>query len=227
MFRKSTTTFKIILFLLVVFTFFSCIKEDKNDEKCHYKAGLSRSQIKIDNILNIPSGVEFDKIKVKLSGNNWKNIDEIETSFHNGEAILILPTSFAREQLQIVDRQEEKFYGFWPAKSDNPSARVATLKDIIAYKGEKKVGRLYLSNEKTESFTEKRLFVHYQYGNEPFTLTGSNKSFYYSECSFRKGWNAYATINPNLSNKDADQARCTTNIPTEFILRWFFESWVY
>lgn len=230
MLRKSFIILQFILVLSITFTVCSCSKEEeeKEEEKIpHYVAGLYQNQLKIDQVLNIPDEVSFDKIKVKLTGKCWSSIDEVETTFHNGEAILTFPTSFAAEQLQVVDRKEDDFCGFWPATSDNPSARVSALKDIIAYQGEKKVGRLYLSNQATDLVAAKKIFIHYQYTNEPFVLKGQNKSYLYKDCSFHKGWNAYATINTFLANGEAEQALCTTIIPADYTLRWFFESWVY
>ena len=215
------------IFHFICFTpFFIQCNENEKESYTIYKAGLYENEIKIENILNIPEEVHFDKICVKIKGECWKNIETLEFPYHNEEVCLILPTQFTLEQLQKVDRQNKDICGYWPATSNNPSALVATLDDIIAYNGEKKVGRIYLSNSATDLSSLKKIFIYYQYTNEPFTLIGSNSSFYYSECSFEKGWNAFAYINPEIDN-DLGKARCTTSIPIDFNLCWFFEPWVY
>lgn len=225
-FHQRTALF-FILSALVLFTS-GCTDDEERGKKdpIIYSAGLYENKIKIENILNVPEAVEFDKIRVVIRGEGWKNIDTLEFPNQHKEINLMLPTQFAWDQLQKVDRQNNDIWGYWPAISNNPSARVATLDDIIAYNGETKVGRIYLSNLPTELSSLKKIFIYYQYTTEPFSLTGSNSSYYYSECSFEKGWNAFAYINPAMDN-DLGKARCTTSIPSEFNLCWFFESWVY
>ncbi len=221
---KSKTA-KIFILSVLLISLYSCNHDEKENPPI-YTAGLYNNNIKIENIVNIPNDVHFDRIRVKIIGECWKSIETLEFPYQNKEVNIILPTQFASNQLQKVDRQDKDMCGYWPASSDNPLALVATLDDIIAYNGETKVGRIYLSNWGTELSTLKKIFINYQYASEPFILSGSNSSYFYSECSFEKGWNAFAHINPAIDN-DLGKARCTTAIPTEFNLRWFFESWIY
>jgi len=115
--------------------------------------------------------------------------------------------------------------GYWPATSDEPNALVATLGDIIAYQGTDKVGRIYSSNWSGEGSTAGKAFVYYQYADRPFSLTGQNNSYYYSDCTFKEGWNSYANINPVTEGGTSGNIHCTTTVPEDIF--WCFESWVY
>ena len=59
----------------------------------------------------------------------------------------------------------------------------------------------------------------------PFILTGSDKSYYYSECSFNKGWNIFANINP--SEGSSQKVLRTTTVPESTLFWRLAESYVY
>ena len=67
--------------------------------------------------------------------------------------------------------------------------------------------------------------VSYQYADRPFILTGSDKSYYYSECSFNKGWNIFANINP--SEGSSQKVLRTTTVPESTLFWRLAESYVY
>ena len=67
--------------------------------------------------------------------------------------------------------------------------------------------------------------VSYQYADRPFILTGSDKSYYYSECSFNKGWNIFANINP--SEGSSQKVLRTTTVPESTLFWRLAESYIY
>ncbi len=72
----------------------------------------------------------------------------------------------------------------------------------------------------------KATLVSYQYADRSFTLTGSDKSYYYSNCSFYKGWNIFANINPASEGGTAKVLR-TTTVPESTLFWRLAESYVY
>ena len=186
-------------------------------------ACLLENTITISDIDNIPENVTFDKIKAEISGVDWSIIDNVEATYQQGSAKLVLPSTFSSEKLQFVDLSNKRI-GYWPGTSDKPDALVAALKDFIAYKGTTKVGRIFLSDWNRKGSSAKKAFVYYHFADRDYNLSGRNSSYYY-QASFKKGWNAFANINP-ASETTTGNILCTTTIP-EAELRWRFESWVY
>lgn len=184
------------------------------------KASLFDDKIMIADIIGIPGDVVFNRLVADISGTCWEVIDCVEAPYENGEAILELPSSFPSEKFQHVDRSNG-MCGHWPAKSDDPNALVATLKDIFAYQDDVRVGRVYLSDWIGEGSTASCAYIYYQYADRPFELSGSNSSFYYNSASFFKGWNVYANINPDTEQRG--NILCTTVISDDRQLRWRFE----
>lgn len=125
-----------------------------------------------------------------------------------------------------MDRRNNNMAGYWPGKASDPDALVATLGDIVAYRGDEKVGRVYRSDWPGEGSSATKAFVYYQYADRPFEVTGSTTSYYYSDCSFVAGWNAFANINPATEGSHGN-IRCTTAGLDERELTWNFESWVH
>lgn len=216
---------KITLFFLVFIVLLSaCAKEEAEPIEPPAPEPTVEPSIIIAKINNIPANVTFDRVEANITGECWSNIGTVKAKYENGCAIIILPTDFTAEQLQIVDRRDNNMCGHWPATSDNPDALVATLGDIIAYHGDDKVGRVYSTNWPGKGSSAGKAFVYYQYADRPFSLTGRNNSYYYSDCTFSKGWNGYVNINP-ASEETSGNIHCTTSIPNDIF--WNFESWVY
>ena len=203
--------------------------EDKGKEEEIEKpapiACLYENAITISDIDGIPDNVTFDKIKATISGTYWEVIETVETTYKQGSAVLALPATFSSEKLQPADRTDKDKYGYWPGVSSDPQAMVAALGDFIAYKGDTRVGRVFLSDWSRKGSSAGKAFIYYHFADRDYDLSGSNKSYYYN-ASFKKGWNAYANINPT-SEETVGNILCTTSIPTETGLRWRFESWVY
>lgn len=216
----------LVLFLLIfsVVLTISCSSDENEKEPDPDTPGYS--EITITDIKKIPENVTFDKVKVEITGACWSVIKELSFPYTNGQVIMSLPTTFLPEELQKVDRQDGDMCGCWAVTSSDPEALVASLGDIYAYKGDKKVGRIFLSNWDREGSSAGKAFIYYQYADRPFLLTGSEKSYYYIDFLFNKGWNAYANINP-LSENTEGNIRRTTNIPDASELFWCFESYVY
>lgn len=220
----DNTQYSIILFLLIFVMILSGCSKDENTNYPPDPEPVIEPSISITNINNLPANVLFDRIEANITGECWSIIGTVEAKYENGQAVIKLPTSFTNEQLQIVDRRDNNMCGYWPAESSDPDALVATLGDIIAYQGTNKVGRVYLSNWSGKGTTAGKVFVYFQYADRPFSLSGSNNSYYYSDCKFKKGWNSYANINP-IDEGTSENIRCTTTVPEDIF--WCFESWVF
>ena len=121
-----------------------------------------------------------------MTGVDWQVIETLSFPYENGQIVMTLPTSFPSEKLQTVDRRNG-MGGYWTGTSDDADALVATLGDFFVFNGDKRVGRIAISNWSGKgSSTGKATLVSYQYADRPFALTGSDKSYYYSNCSFYK-----------------------------------------
>lgn len=202
-------------------TFASCVTDDEPE------IIIARPyEITISNITNIPEGVTFDKVRAEVSGVDWKTIAAVEAAYIGGKIVLTLPIDIPDEDLQqSIRSQATDIYGYWWAKSDNGNAKVAGLRDIIAYNGDQRVGRLQLTNWTGGGSATGISYIYYHYANEPFTLSGTYMTYTF-QASFATGWNAYA--NTNLSEESGQGAvLCTTTIPENAGLVWRFESWVY
>lgn len=184
----------------------------------------------VSNVWGIPENVTFDNIRAEVSGEDWRVITTLETGYSGGGAWLSLPESFSAGELMKAGRYNASDYtGYWPAVTDDPAAKVAALKDINAYDGDKKVGRIYLSDWTGTGSKDGKMFVYFQYADRDFSLSGYNftlrpngqKSFRY-EASFKNGWNAYAQV------KESDNMSLfATSVPADHKLYWLFESHIY
>lgn len=170
----------------------------------------------------LPDGIAPDRVTVDVTGFDWQIIATIEAPVVDGCAILLLPKSFAPEELQRPDRRED-MGGRWPAEASDYSAGVAALGDILAWQGDAKVGRFYVSDWDGTGNTNNKSFIYYHYTDRPYTVSGSKSGFIY-EASFETGWNAYANINPSAPGS-SNGILCTADIPSDIPLAWRFESW--
>jgi hypothetical protein len=173
-------------------------------------------------VQGIPEGVTFDRIAVEVSGFDWQTIITVEAPVQKDTAILILPSSFAQSDLQPVDRGPagKNMEGHWPSNASDPEALVATLREeIIAWQGDRKVGRVYLTgNPETDP-----LYIGYQFADRPFVLngfTGRNNAFVFTDVAFSPGWNLYAKLNASTST-----VRIKTDIQKDTEWVWRFEAW--
>ena len=175
------------------------------------------STLVVKDIQNIPADFTFDRVEVKVTGVDWQVIETLSFPYENGQIVMTLPTSFPSEKLQTVDRRNG-MGGYWTGTSDDADALVATLGDFFVFNGDKRVGRIAISNWSGKgSSAGKATLVSYQYADRSFTLTGSDKSYYYSNCSFYKGWNIFANINPASEGGTAKVLR-TTTVPESTLL---------
>lgn len=216
-----------ISFLLIMSLLVSGCSDSENEEEGPIVCPTDLHILTITDIKNIPDKVTITKVAANITGTCWDVINTVEAPYKDGQVILELPIAFSSEELQDVESTSENVCGHWRATSSDPEALVATLGDIIAYDNEgNKVGRIYLSNWAGQGSSAGKAFVYFQYADRAFTLSGSNNSYYYSDCSLDAGWNMYANINPSVEGT-VGNIRCTTSIPDDMELSWCFESWVY
>lgn len=181
----------------------------------------------VKDIQNIPEGFVFDRVEVKVTGVDWSVIETLTFPYENGQIIMDLPTVFSSEVLQKVDRRGGDMSGYWTGTSNDSDALVATLGDFFVFNGDKKVGRIAISNWTGRgSSAGKATLVSYQFADRPFSLTGSDKSYNYSDCSFVRGWNMFANINPASENGTGKVLR-TTVVPESTLFWRLAESYVY
>lgn len=215
-----------------------CKDDDEPAEPVIPNTGLYENTLTITNIHGLPKtrSVVFDRVEVEITGCDWGIIGTVGAAYADGKIVISLPTEFTSEELMKCARDDWKDYtGFWPAATDNPDARVAALgNDIVAYLGDRRVGRIYLTDWTGEGSTTGKSWVYYHYADRPFALSGNNftnpnpdatgqyasPSFRY-RASFAKGWNAYI----NSPQSDGGIALCTTDIPADKELFWRFEAW--
>lgn len=148
--------------------------DDENEEQPPAPDVPDYSTIIVKDIQNIPADFTFDRVEVKVTGADWQVIETLEFPYKDGQIVMILPTSFPSEKLQAVDRRNG-MGGYWTGTSDDADALVATLGDFFVFNGDKRVGRIAISNwSGKESSAGKATLVGYQYADRPFTLTGSD-----------------------------------------------------
>jgi len=190
---------------------------------------LAKSKIVISEIAGMPADATFDKIKVEIQGTCWEIISSVEAPYEHGEVTLELPTGFSSDKLQLVDRSGGDMCGYWPGTSSDPDALVASLGDFIAYDGDVKVGRVYLTDWPGEGSAANKSFIYYQYADRPFELTYLAKSTTsFKDAVFKKGWNAFAKVNPSDNDSETvSNITCTTSISGDTQTHWRFESWRY
>lgn len=217
-------------YLLIISILFSsvCLTSSCSDDDDDFpklpNTCLSDDEIVIENIINIPEGVTFNKLKAEITGNDWGIIDVVETTYSEGKAVLSLPTSFSRGELQKVVRDSISDYaGHWYAITDNADARVAELGDLVAYYNDKRVGMISLTDWTGEGAIIKKSTIYYHYTDQDYTLTTCSKmdSYQYKEASFKKGWNAYANINLSEESGAGAIVRTTAiNKDTSYVWRF-------
>lgn len=216
----------VALWLFLVGSLLSCNKDEDTPTEIEPEVphiSLVENTILISDIVGLPEKDFFDKVQVEISGSCWEMIAMVEAAYEDGKITLELPTEFSAEQLsQVVRSHSTDYCGFWPATSDDTEALVAGLGDIIAYKGDQRVGMLSLTDWSGEGSVAGKYVVYYHYADRPFTLSGYSSTYTY-EASFEKGWNAYA----NVSLTEEGTVLCTTSIPEEVSLTWYFKSWLY
>ena len=230
-YNKTTTTNRISqLFLFISVLFISgflitgCHDDDDVPEQ---EPPIPDYTIIVKDIQNIPEGFVFDRVEVKVMGVDWSVIETLTFPYENGQIIMDLPTVFSSEVLQKVDRRGGDMSGYWTGTSNDGDALVATLGDFFVFNGEKKVGRIAISNWTGRgSSAGKATLVSYQFADRPFSLTGSDKSYNYSDCSFVRGWNMFANINPASENGTGKVLR-TTVVPESTLFWRLAESYVY
>lgn len=230
-YNKTTTTNRISqLFLFISVLFISgflitgCHDDDDVPEQ---EPPIPDYTIIVKDIQNIPEGFVFDRVEVKVTGVDWSVIETLTFPYENGQIIMDLPTVFSSEVLQKVDRRGGDMSGYWTGTSNDSDALVATLGDFFVFNGDKKVGRIAISNWTGRgSSAGKATLVSYQFADRPFSLTGSDKSYNYSDCSFVRGWNMFANINPASENGTGKVLR-TTVVPVSTLFWRLAESYVY
>ncbi len=177
--------------------------------------------------VDVPFDKVFDNVRAEITGFDWQVIETIQATIEDGRVILDLPDSFSAEQLCKVARDTYSDYeGFWPAEQvSDRNAKVAGLGDFIAYRGDERVGRIFLSDWDGDHANKLGVtYIYFHFADRPFTLAGNNlrranqqTSFHYS-ASFAEGWNAYANIdggtNPTI---------CITDLSGVSSLHWRFE----
>ena len=200
-----------VIFVLLIFSLLMAgCSDDENEEQPPAPDVPDYSTLVVKDIQNIPADFTFDRVEVKVTGVDWQVIETLSFPYENGQIVMTLPTSFPSEKLQTVDRRNG-MGGYWTGTSDDADALVATLGDFFVFNGDKRVGRIAISNWSGKgSSAGKATLVSYQYADRSFTLTGSDKSYYYSNCSFNKGWNIFANINPASEGGTAKVLRTTT-----------------
>ena len=227
-YNKTTTTNRISqLFLFISVLFISGFLITG----CHDDDDVPEQEpdytIIVKDIQNIPEGFVFDRVEVKVTGVDWSVIETLTFPYENGQIIMDLPTVFSSEVLQKVDRRGGDMSGYWTGTSNDGDALVATLGDFFVFNGDKKVGRIAISNWTGRgSSAGKATLVSYQFADRPFSLTGSDKSYNYSDCSFVRGWNMFANINPASENGTGKVLR-TTVVPESTLFWRLAESYVY
>lgn len=207
---------------------YNCIGDECPPGKKMPNTCLYQDQVIISDIVNLPDGVTFDRVKAEIQGVEWSVIATVEATYADGKLTVMLPPSFGSEELCKGVRDAANDYdGFWPAEeTDNRNARVAKLGDLFVYDGDKKVGRLFLTDWSREGSPTGKAFVYYHYADQPLTLGGYNltakaggqKSYRYV-ASFTEGWCAYAEI----PQSDGGINLVTTDIGRKRELRWRFE----
>lgn len=183
--------------------------------------------------LAVPRNKGFDNLRADISGYDWQVIATVEESVADGKTTITLPETIPAEDLCKVARDAYNDYeGFWPAAEvSDRNALVAGLGDIIAYKGDTPVGRIYLTDwDGVPANKNGACFVNFHYADRPFTLSGYNltspreSSKFIYEISMEEGWNIYID---RYGNPYRGMTLSTTDIPEEVSadLRWQFEVW--
>ena len=222
----NATKATVISFLLMFGLLIAGCSDNENEEELPAPDVPDYSTIIVKDIQNMPKNFTFDRVEVKVTGLDWQVIETLIFPYENGQIVMTLPATFPSERLQKVDRRNGDMAGYWTGTSNDGDALVATLGDFFVFNGDTRVGRIALSNWSGKGTSaEKATLVSYQYADRPFILTGSDKSYYYSECSFNKGWNIFANINP--SEGSSQKVLRTTTVPESTLFWRLAESYIY
>ena len=175
----------------------------------------------------------FDNIRADIKGLDWQIIATVRFDYTAGGSIDItgnLPAEIPDDLLCKVARDSyDDYTGFWPASQcSDRTAKVAGLGDIIAYKGDERVGRLYITSWDGREPLAKgnACFAYFHYADRPFTLSGNSLAApdggspsYTYDASFKAGWNIY------YNRYTGGRTRTTTTRPDDTPLYWQFEAW--
>ncbi|MDR2912142.1 MAG: hypothetical protein LBV38_02415 [Alistipes sp.] len=199
-----------------------------------YTPALAEIAISVEGLAGVvavaPEDV-FDRLEVEIKGVDWSVIRTVESQVAGGVIVLDLPDELPAEELCKVARDDYRDYeGFWPAKGvSDRAARVAGLGDIFAYRGDERVGRVFLSDWDGAVQTDRlnSRYVHMHYADRPFELSGENlsrpderPSFRY-EASFVRGWNIYIE---RYGVPYDQRTLTTTDIPSGVQFVWRLEA---
>ncbi len=179
--------------------------------------------------VTVPFGNDFDNVRAEISGTDWEIIATLNAQTTDDDTILTLPDELPQDKLCKVARDRWNDYtGFWPAEDvSDRETKVAGLGNIVAYKGDIEVGRLYLTSwdGKDPAAKAGAYSVYFHYADRPFTLSGRNltrpgvnTSIDY-DASFEAGWNVYV----NVYDAVRGITRTMTDIPDNITLNWVFE----
>lgn len=211
-------------FISVLLIFSLIMAGCQDDDGPEQEPPIPDYTIIVKDIQNIPENFVFDRVEVKVTGVDWSVIETLTFPYVNGQFIMDLPTVFSSETLQKVDRREG-MGGYWTGDADNGEALVATLGDFLVFNGDKKVGRIALSNWSGKGSSAEKAMIGYQFTDRSFSLTGGDNSYYYSNCSFVRGWNIFANINP--AEDSSQRVLRTTHVPESTLFWRLAESYVY
>lgn len=225
-------THKIIVLCIAVLIGFAGVTSC-NDDDVHYPyTGLEENRIIIHDIQNLPEGLEIDYLSAEIQGTEWSVISTVKGYREGNVFVMELPKSFDPDLLLPCQwKTGEIGSGYWPAKSSDPMAGIASLGDIIAYDADGVVGRVFLSDWDGGDDSLGNSFIHFHYAQTAFSLSGNNLNHHNSEmfkpsyvyyADFLPGWNVFANVNPS---SDGGKIKCTTDVPDGLNLQWRFEKW--
>ena len=173
--------------------------------------------------------VDFDRVQIEIQGFEWNVIATVSADYIDGTATLLLPSVIAPEQLCKVARDDPRDYtGFWPATEvSDRTARVATFGDIVAYKGDNRVGRIYLTTWDGDPAKKgSAYYAYFCYQDRHYTLSGRSMSssegtsgYFLYRASFSEGWNRY------YKHYNSFLTDVSTYPPYDAEFVWRFEKW--
>lgn len=224
---RNSALIAALSYLLFSATLISCDKEnEKPQPDLPANTCLAGNELTISGIADLPGHIAVDRVCAQIQGAEWAIVATVEAPFRDGKAVLALPAEFPTEKLipAVAPQGADPTTGFWPALSDNPEARMVALGDIFAYRGDERVGRFLLTDWDREGSVVGKSFISYYYADQPFALSGANKSYRY-QAAFLMGWNASAMIN-QTEEPERSGTLCTNSIPDGTVLVWRFENHV-
>ncbi len=210
---------RFFIFLLSIATLASCTRK----EEIEWEPEPLPMQVEIANVVGLPEGMTFDRVEAELAGRDWELIGSVSGSWDGVTATLVLPAPIPVEGLCKVYRDSPSDYaGWWPvaaSQSSDPEAKVAGLRDILAYRGDVVVGRLFLSDwDGTPANKQGSTYAYFHYADRPFVLSGNNirpagqPASYRYEASFVTGWNVYANVSGEPMGSNPSGTLVTTTL---------------